>query len=232
MIPPLVCVLLMSKRFLTNLYPQHEIPISQISAVHKRRSLFGNTISNIESGFQAFDRSGKGCISLEDFQTALYRLDLGLSLVQSRALFDVIDSNHDGTINWTEFVQALQFRRKSIAQDNEGGDQKSSHERANSSSSRDPGQLVAAQIARKAKQNNWRALDVFRLMDKNASGRATIGEIAQGLAILGIKNSTLEDAKYFKAFVSPNSEAIEFNELSRALKKIVRGNSRLGGRGK
>ena len=42
-------------------------------------------------------------------------------------------------------------------------------------------------------------------MDKNASGRATIGEIAQGLAILGIKNSTLEDAKYFKAFVSPNS---------------------------
>ena len=91
---------------------------------------------------------------------------------------------------------------------------------------------IASQLVQKAKQNNWRTLDVFRLMDKNASGRATAGEIAQGLVILGVKNSSLNDAKHFLAFVSPNSEVMEFNELSRALKQTARGHARLGSRGK
>ena len=225
--------------------------------MHKQRSLFGNVITGIKSAFETFDRNGKGFITLDEFQTALYRLDLGLSLVQSQALFDVIDVNRDGTIHYTEFVKALQTRRESLASENidtiqvdqkdnnaDVGNQREQLQRPQQHGKiqqetqqtplnrREPGHLVASQLVQKAKQNNWRTLDVFRLMDKNASGRATAGEIAQGLVILGVKNSSLDDAKHFLAFVSPNSEVMEFNELSRALKQTARGHARLGSRGK
>ena len=85
-------------------------------AIHQRRSLFGTTISSVRRAFAAFDRSGDGLISSDEFRSGARRLDLGLSEIQMRACFDVLSGGnglHAG-INYNDFTNALQHRRDSL----------------------------------------------------------------------------------------------------------------------
>ena len=84
-------------------------------AIHQRRSLFGSTISNVRKAFAAFDRDGDGFISQNEFRSAVRRLGLGLSEIQTTACFDVLRSTGSTSgIDYHDFTQALQNRRDSM----------------------------------------------------------------------------------------------------------------------
>ena len=78
-----------------------------LEAIENKRGLYGKEMSSVREAFEAFDRNGDGHISPDEFGEAVMRLDLGLTLEQVDAVVDTMDTNHDGEIEWREFVTAL-----------------------------------------------------------------------------------------------------------------------------
>lgn len=80
------------------------------SAMRHHRKLFGHEVADIKATFDAVDSDNTGSVSLQEFQVAMKRLDLGLSDEQLQVVFDASDKSHDGRLQYAEFAEQLHLR--------------------------------------------------------------------------------------------------------------------------
>jgi hypothetical protein len=80
------------------------------SAMRHRRKPFGHELADIKATFDAVNSDNSGWVSLQEFQVAMKRLDLGLSDEQLQVVFDASDKSHDGKLQYAEFAEELHLR--------------------------------------------------------------------------------------------------------------------------
>ena len=79
-------------------------------SIKKRRSVFGHKMTSVFDAFAAFDISNSGRLSHHHFRSAMERLGLGVSHKVLGDLIDIVDDDGNGTIEYEEFVNALDKR--------------------------------------------------------------------------------------------------------------------------
>jgi hypothetical protein len=70
-----------------------------------------SALRELEDKFQEFDTSGDGTISFEEFYKALQNIGEALTEEEAREIMATIDLDHNGTINFIEFVRFVHTLR-------------------------------------------------------------------------------------------------------------------------
>ena len=79
-------------------------------SITRRRSVFGHKLTSVFDAFAAFDTGNSGRLSHHDFRAAMERLGLGVSHKVLTDLIHIVDDDGNGTIEYEEFVNALEER--------------------------------------------------------------------------------------------------------------------------
>ena len=85
---------------------QAAVPVSGDLPTAVRNAFFGQ-FESVKQAFSNADVNGGGTISHEEFQQCVHRCGLILTDEDVSALGSFIDSDHDGVINYQEFLQFL-----------------------------------------------------------------------------------------------------------------------------
>lgn len=72
--------------------------------------------AKLKNAFRTLDTDNSGTLQLSEIRTAFN--ELNMSEVEINQLFERIDFNHDGEINYTEFLAVTVDRRKAITDAN------------------------------------------------------------------------------------------------------------------
>ena len=80
------------------------------AAIAHRRKLYGHTIQDTRSTFQAMDRDGNGTLELPEFRAALNRLGLGLSHTDVEQFAHIMTTHRHTVVEYDGFVQAMHRR--------------------------------------------------------------------------------------------------------------------------
>jgi len=75
------------------------------------RSL-GTEADVVKAAFRIWDKNGDGLISRTELQKVLTKMCSGFSPQQVKTLCDLLDSDHDGNVDYDEFVDFLFFKHK------------------------------------------------------------------------------------------------------------------------
>lgn len=70
--------------------------------------------TNLQQAFKFFDTDGDGCVVKSEFCAAVEKMKLSLSVKDIEMVYEYLDKDKNGKINFTEFMQ---FERGSIIQD-------------------------------------------------------------------------------------------------------------------
>lgn len=81
------------------------------SAVHHHRSVYGHKVSSYKDIFASVDKDGGGSLSEMEFELALHRMGLGLTHKQVSEVVEAMDKDHDGSIEYEEFIDAITHRQ-------------------------------------------------------------------------------------------------------------------------
>ena len=76
-------------------------------ALEEKRQLFGTSVNDTSSLFEAADTDHSGSLDRFEFRRAMRRLGIGLSSAQVEQLVEAVDSDRSGEISYEEFVQAI-----------------------------------------------------------------------------------------------------------------------------
>jgi hypothetical protein len=76
-------------------------------ALEQKRSLFGSTLNDTLSLFNAMDTDNSGSLDRFEFRRAMRRLGVGLSTEQIEQLVQAVDSDRSGDITYAEFLEAV-----------------------------------------------------------------------------------------------------------------------------
>ena len=77
-----------------------------------KRSLSGDELADLEELFDDVDEDGDNRIQFPEFSQLLDDLGADMEYEEMRAGFRRIDSNHDGAIDFTDFVDWWRGRQK------------------------------------------------------------------------------------------------------------------------
>jgi Ca2+-binding EF-hand superfamily protein len=183
-------------------------------AIDAKRSMYGHTINDTISLFEAMDRNRKGYLVVADVIDGLHRLDLGLSTNEIHQLMSYMHFNEHselGQIQYREMARALHGHRHFVSAKNKAVHSTSTHShiadklstepvRATATYKRPPAVSQAHQkqirsklraAAYTSKGINWKKL--FQFYDRDNSGN--IGE-------LEFKRLLRSDAKLSKTMLS------------------------------
>lgn len=72
-------------------------------SMRMRRPFSGDTVADLHAQFAACDADGDGRIGYGEFEALLLSLGSGLSSVQRRGEFSLIDADNNGLIDLAEF---------------------------------------------------------------------------------------------------------------------------------
>jgi len=78
------------------------------------KTLYGTTITDIDTLFYVMDLDSSGTIDMQELRTGLRRLDVGLTLWQEEAFLSSVDINGDGKLDLGEFHTYLHSVKKTI----------------------------------------------------------------------------------------------------------------------
>ena len=76
-------------------------------ALEEKRQLFGTSVNDTVSLFEAADTDHSGSLDRFEFRRAMRRLGIGLRSAQVDQLVQAVDSDRSGEISYEEFVQAI-----------------------------------------------------------------------------------------------------------------------------
>lgn len=76
-------------------------------ALEKKRLLFGSTVHDTMSLFDAMDTDKSGSLDRFEFRRAMRRLGVGLSSKQVEQLVQAVDGDRSGDITYAEFLEAV-----------------------------------------------------------------------------------------------------------------------------
>jgi len=79
-----------------------------MDAVKHERRLFGQSLNDMKTTFQAMDSNGDGELDAEEFANAMRHLDVGLNQHQTEEMMSAFDLDGNGRLDLDEFCAALQ----------------------------------------------------------------------------------------------------------------------------
>ena len=86
---------------------EHRVFKTLRAAIKHNRSLFGHHIKSIHDAFHSIDTKRTGRLDFEEYRRAMRRLDIPLSDEQLREVFELVDEDNDGYIEWREFANEI-----------------------------------------------------------------------------------------------------------------------------
>ena len=82
-----------------------QILVEKIKAEMKKRGSIG--FIGLQRKFRSMDDDGSKSLSVAEFKKALKEMNIGLADSEIRLLFDHFDADHNGSINFEEFIQGV-----------------------------------------------------------------------------------------------------------------------------
>ena len=76
-------------------------------AMSHNRTVFGLEMSDLKAAFAAMDTDDSGSLSAEELQEAFQQLDMTLTDEACGVLFELLDTDHTGVVNYTELLRAM-----------------------------------------------------------------------------------------------------------------------------
>ena len=166
---------------------------------------FYNSNESIEKIFKEADASGNGELNYEEFVNVIKKLNLKLNDKQIFDLMMKVDKNHDGSIQYSEFLAEFQISARD-KQENVAANQLISE--------------LVKKIHKKYKRYTLKkAVRVlFKEIDSDGSGTLTNEEFIAGLTAILRLDYTKKQFKALIAFFDANASGkINYSEFKRAL---------------
>ena len=181
--------------------------------------------------FRLLDLDKNGTVSRDEFRRCLPLLNLrGYALRDMDVLFDAIDTDGNGSLEYPELYQLLKPEEALAAPLRKGAVQFQVRDKGASTklrkSAKDPRfqatPLRAASLEdiRGALSNDrTRVIDAFRCLDKNGDGTVTMREFRACLPLLGFENTPQKADQIFRELDADGSGRIEYEELNQKLRQ-------------
>ena len=181
--------------------------------------------------FRLLDLDKNGTVSRDEFRRCLPLLNLrGYALRDMDVLFDAIDTDGNGSLEYPELYQLLKPEEALAAPLRKGAVQFQVRDKGASTklrkSAKDPRfqatPLRAASLEeiRGALSNDrTRVIDAFRCLDKNGDGTVTMRGFRACLPLLGFENTPQKADQIFRELDADGSGRIEYEELNQKLRQ-------------
>lgn len=167
---------------------------------------------DIHSAFKAFDRTGDGFISQEEFRHALARLRLGLSVGEVGELLDQLDVNADGMVSYEEFLIHM-FR--SAHNPSQGVESAflghSAHHDADAKS-------LWARVGKAFRDRGVHLRQVFALFDADGNGVISKRELREAFRLMRLGLSDDDMARLLRSIDSNKDGNVSIHEFINRLK--------------
>ena len=201
------------------------------------KKLVAASWTRISTVFAAWDEDGSGTIDRHEFAKVLNGLRLSVSVEEAHGLFDLLDSDKSGSLDYKELHHALRQGQnieldaalKDGALGEISADAKNKHalrkDGPQNTASRvlapialGPGESMVERL-RNALTGSWtRVKDLFAEWDADNSGTVDRDEMYRALALLGLGATRAESDELFNTFDADGSGEVSFDEL----RKLVR----------
>ncbi|CAH9095491.1 unnamed protein product [Cuscuta epithymum] len=76
-------------------------------------------MAEFQESFNFFDKDGDGCITIEELATVIRSLDHNPSKEELQDMIDEVDTNGNGTIEFSEFINLMAKKIKETDEDEE-----------------------------------------------------------------------------------------------------------------
>jgi len=174
--------------------------------------------------FREWDVDASGSVDRAEMARALRVLGLQVDERASNMLFNALDADGSGTVEYNE-LHALVRQRIDVAQQKKKRQRKAAPPRrpVHSLAEQDAATLAKDRLRRKLTENMQRTVDLFHAMDSDGSGavdRAEFTEVVQRV-VPGTNDATC--AALFDAIDLDVSGYVEFTELFKALRRRASG---------
>jgi Ca2+-binding EF-hand superfamily protein len=177
-------------------------------------------IEALKRRFEEFDMDDNGQLGRREFMRVLSLSGIDLSDAESKALMAHLDSNHDGSVSWQEFIEFF----SSDGELRLGDD--------NAPIVKEPWYAIATDVAERlldvmrskgsaVSQRAWlgtlrRALDEA---DADGSGSLSKGELSKCLSAVGIKMDPLDLERLHRAIDEDGNGEVSYAELTSFLRR-------------
>lgn len=208
-------------------------------AVDSLRRMLAASWTRVRDVFAAWDNDGNGQISRSEFSSVLSGLRLSVSREEAAALFDLLDEDRSGTLDYRELHSALRQGSKIEldaalqvgAQGDIATEAKNKAALRKEKGGHSMLDTVLAPLAlgqgenmverlRNAMTGSWsRVKDLFLDMDADGNGAIDREELFRALALLGLQASRSESDALFATFDADASGEITLEELRKLLRR-------------
>ena len=201
-----------------------------VGALEALRDAISNSMQRTMNLFKEWDTDNSGGIDRGEFARALGVLGLESDARVAVALFDLLDDNKDGELQFAELHAKLR-RRIDVAKEKREREERARRRRPppreHSEEALDGAAGLISQLRRELAKNLRRTMDLFRAWDTDGSGEIDKAEFGRAVRqLLPEVRADIADA-LFDLFDADQSGTLEFVELHAQLGKAAR---RGGGR--
>ena len=198
------------------------------------RKVLADRLPALLALFRSWDIDGNGTVSLFELQTALAALQIPVADQQAlTALFDLMDSNKSGALDFGEMRRALMLEppKRPVPQysvdqgavsKRRGDGRMASHDEGAALQAIWRSKQAVTKLKRNLAEHFMRVADVFKEWDKDMDGSVTLDELRRAFAALSLITDEPALKVLFAQIDVDNSGAISLSELNDVLKPDAR----------
>lgn len=151
-----------------------------------------------ETAFGIFDKNKDGCISREEFRSAMNNMGIKLTGVELDTVMRAIDTDQDGGIKYKEFIKKLQIYGAQCVTEE---------------------QQILNTVYESIKKLGYSLYEVFQIFDRDNDGQINRQDLMDSFSNFGLGLSASQIEKILKLIDSNRDGSIEFSEFNRVFER-------------